>query len=73
MRYVYADELAMDSLAFREMRNQVSAWAILWVINGWTEGSGYHHPHGSVIADKGERVDGIGNCLMVNEDFPAMF
>ena len=55
------------------MQNKVNTWAILWCLNGWTEGAGYNNPSGSVIADKGERTGGIGNCVMVNSDYPAVF
>lgn len=45
----------------------------MWLINGWTEGSGYHHPNGSTICDNGERLNDIGEVLMVNKDFPVIF
>ena len=48
-------------------------WAIVWLINGWTEGSGYNNPEGSVICDKGMRTENIGECLMVNKDYPCIY
>jgi len=38
-RHIYVDELQMGSKMFTEMRKQIAATAIVWVINGWTEGS----------------------------------
>ena len=36
----------------------------MWLINGWTEGKGYHHSHGSTICDNGHRISDIGEILM---------
>jgi len=45
----------------------------MWLINGWTEGKGYHHEHGSTICDNGERLNDIGEVLLVNKEFPVIF
>ena len=55
------------------MQKQISDWSILWLVNGWTEGKGYKHPHGSTICDNGERLNDIGEVLLVNKEFPVIF
>jgi len=45
----------------------------MWLINGWTEGKGYHHEYGSTICDNGERLNDIGEVLLVNKEFPVIF
>ena len=72
-RLVFADELQMGSPMFKEMQKQVNKWAILWLINGWTEGPGYKHRFGSTITDNGERLANIGCCLFVNKEYPVIF
>lgn len=59
-RYVYADEVHPGCTTFSIMQEQISDWAILWLINGWTEGHEYNHPNGSTICDNGERINDIG-------------
>lgn len=72
-RYVIADEVFPGCPTFTEMQSQVNEWGIMWLINGWTEGRSYHHPHGSTICDNGERLNDIGEVLMVNKEFPVIF
>ena len=73
-RHIYIDELQMGSPMFEEMRRIITPGAVVWIINGWTEGRQYNNPSGCVIADGGLRKGGImDGFLMVNESYPVMF
>lgn len=65
-RFVYIDELLANEDLKAKVEEFLDEWAIVQLINGWTEGSGY----GGKVIKTNEDHQELGEILLVSANYP---